>query len=578
MTIQRFWYSLAVVIISVLLSTVLAYGDTVHFPDVSLRAAVREALNIADQPDVEITQDLMRGLDVLHAGGRGINDLEGLQHATNIKVIALPHNNITDLGPLSSLTRLEFLRLHHNRIDDLSPLANLVRLGALLLERNNITDIGALANLTNLERLELHGNQIVDHSPVDNLSLSTFIYDEVCDMPPVPLGERIDGREYPSVFAAWGGIVNRPDLSWEDNITHHDMWFRPAAGMYYSRVHNAMVGKLVDARHEREMLLSKNPHFIRLFEISPRNAAYWVRDPDIHNDVIQTCIAVSKCGFYDGVFFDHWDDSVDVPIAELETRINIVRTIRANTRPDFLILGNMNRHTIPHTAAYLNGGFMETLAPSVDYREGGTAQLEDAVSEVEATLSWLEDNLREPRINSLEGWGFPDESPDSPRNLRWMRAFTTLSLTHSDGYILFVDGHGGHHHYWYDFWDADLGRPVGEKGEVYQGTDGLYIREYTNGWAVYNHSGTPQVIRLPEEVQGVASGLVNVEHALANLDGEMYLRVAPKNRADVNGDGVVNIFDLTLVAQGFGSNEAGADVNGDGVVNVFDLVFVANQF
>ncbi len=95
---------------------------------------------------------------------------------------------------------------------------------------------------------------------------------------------------------------------------------------------------------------------------------------------------------------------------------------------------------------------------------------------------------------------------------------------------------------------------------------------------MYNHSGAPQVITLPEEVQGVASGLVNVEHALPNLNGEMYLRVTPKNPADVNGDGVVNILDLTLVAQGFGTDSLKGDVNGDGVVNVFDLVFVANQF
>ena len=46
----------------------------------------------------------------------------------------------------------------------------------------------------------------------------------------------------------------------------------------------------------------------------------------------------------------------------------------------------------------------------------------------------------------------------------------------------------------------------------------------------------------------------------------------------MNGDGVVNIFDLTLVAQAIGTDGAGGDVNGDGVVNVFDLVFVANQF
>ena len=64
-------------------------------------------------------------------------------------------------------------------------------------------------------------------------------------------------------------------------------------------------------------------------------------------------------------------------------------------------------------------------------------------------------------------------------------------------------------------------------------------------------AGPPQVITLPEEVQGVASGLVNVEHALPNLDVEMYLRVTPKNPADVNGDGVVNVFDLVFVANQF---------------------------
>ena len=95
---------------------------------------------------------------------------------------------------------------------------------------------------------------------------------------------------------------------------------------------------------------------------------------------------------------------------------------------------------------------------------------------------------------------------------------------------------------------------------------------------MYNHSGAPQIITLPEEVQGVASELVNTEHSLPNLDGEMYLRVKPANPADVNGDGVVNILDLVVVAQGMGTDTPEADVNGDGVVNVFDLVFVANQF
>ena len=51
--------------------------------------------------------------------------------------------------------------------------------------------------------------------------------------------------------------------------------------------------------------------------------------------------------------------------------------------------------------------------------------------------------------------------------------------------------------------------------------------------------------------------------------------IPPQLPADVNGDGVVNVLDLMLVAQGFGAYTKAADVNGDGVVNVFDLLQVA---
>ncbi len=53
-----------------------------------------------------------------------------------------------------------------------------------------------------------------------------------------------------------------------------------------------------------------------------------------------------------------------------------------------------------------------------------------------------------------------------------------------------------------------------------------------------------------------------VKHS--DLDGEMYLKTGVT--ADVNGDGVVNIQDLVIVANAFG--EAEPDLNGDGVVNI----------
>ena len=80
---------------------------------------------------------------------------------------------------------------------------------------------------------------------------------------------------------------------------------------------------------------------------------------------------------------------------------------------------------------------------------------------------------------------------------------------------------------------------------------GLYIREFSNGWAVYNRSGKAHVISLPEGAISVSNGLTNTLHALPDLDGGIYLRVKPKNPADVNGDGVVDVFDLVFVAEAF---------------------------
>ena len=49
--------------------------------------------------------------------------------------------------------------------------------------------------------------------------------------------------------------------------------------------------------------------------------------------------------------------------------------------------------------------------------------------------------------------------------------------------------------------------------------------------------------------------------------------------ADVNGDGIVNILDLVLVASQIGeSGVTHVDINSDGVVNIQDLVLVANAF
>ncbi|MDE0685416.1 MAG: dockerin type I domain-containing protein, partial [Candidatus Poribacteria bacterium] len=123
--------------------------------------------------------------------------------------------------------------------------------------------------------------------------------------------------------------------------------------------------------------------------------------------------------------------------------------------------------------------------------------------------------------------------------------------------------------------DAPLGHPIGEKGKQYDNREDIFIREFTNGWVVYNRSKQAQSIELPMQATGVYSGITSMQHTVPDLDGEIYLKsLTPL--ADVNDDGIVNVLDLVLVANAFG--EAEPDMNGDGVVNILDLVIVANAF
>ena len=53
----------------------------------------------------------------------------------------------------------------------------------------------------------------------------------------------------------------------------------------------------------------------------------------------------------------------------------------------------------------------------------------------------------------------------------------------------------------------------------------------------------------------------------------------PQHLEDVNGDGIVNILDLILIASNYGRQGSNiADINEDGFVNIIDLVLAAAAF
>ena len=560
-------------------------------------------------------------------------DISPLLNLTELEKLEINTNQISDITPLRNLTQLRKLDIRDNKVRDITVLKNLTALRDVRLSNNPIEDISPLLELPMLETLLIRGILAEDITPLFALDMVNFEYDELCEFVDIPVPsveERVLTRTYPSIFQAWRGLAKEGqpnddelftlhDLHWSDftpyNQSGADIRGRITVSAPIEGLTTQLTGDIELAKTIRQRRLALNPNYLFLFSMSwsfsspgafPEDSDFWARDaegnrvmignplddlyiwnylkPEVQNLIVERAVNYLECGLFDGMLLDGFVDNgigynrhgfPEATDAELLAAVTgILRKIRERVPKDFLIIVNANRTKPTAYTEYVNGSFMES---GRDHPGGFHYR---GVRELESTLLWCEENLRAPQVNCLEGSGIPTQPPDSPENLRNMRLITTLGLTHSNGYVLYTKGklrHGepGHTHIWHDFWDVDIGKPVGEKAQLYDETiDGLFIREFTNGWAVYNRSGKAQEISLPIQTTGVESGITSFKHTLSDLDGEMYLKTGVN--ADVNGDGVINILDLVAVANALG--EAEPDLNGDGVVNIQDLVIVANAF
>ncbi|MCP4021589.1 MAG: hypothetical protein GY729_07090 [Desulfobacteraceae bacterium] len=269
-------------------------------------------------------------------------------------------------------------------------------------------------------------------------------------------------------------------------------------------------------------------------------------DADFQNIIIQKAKELNDTGLFDGIFLDWWNETtattgnyinwqgtIKTLEEETQARLDILKGIRNQVDDDFLILVNTNTKTVPQSAPYINGIYMESAKDNY-----GTGYSLTEIQEIETTLTWAEATVATPRINCLEGWrvvydytGDLDtrvEERDSSENKKWMRMFTTLSLTHSDGYVLFGDDNTqpseDHLHNWHDFWDANLGNVIGQKAQSYNNTEGLFIREFENGWAVYNRSGSSQNVTFTTTITGKYSSTTATAHTIPDFDGEIFLK------------------------------------------------------
>lgn len=584
-------------------------------PDENLRKAVREALG---EP---ITKQAMESLTELYIQQRGVSNLTGLEFSINMHSLHISGNRVVDLTPIANL-KIRELHAIACGIVDITQLSNMLTLEYLHLSYNKINDFKPLLNLKNLKELALLGNPVTELDIIDrHLDLQWSDWSETCMVPDIPIEERIANRPYPATFGIWSEILNQSEFRTKKQ--HNLIIQSPIFNLTWSRTKTdwGLAGDLTQAYIMHSELRKNNPNTLFLRPVQyflvpstshPLWSDFYLRDddgnpiidgaelfgytlentvnqgktvdflldftiPELQDIIIKQVIGISKCGLYDGIMFDHWNEgrrlhNYHSNESEHNARTTILKRIREVVDDDFLIIVNTNWGKIPKWSQYINGAFMELdMGISVGYDRWQGYQTKNLIH-FEDVLTWSEQNMRHPQINCLEGWGIATEAPDSRNNLRWMRLFTTMSLTHSDGYVIYTEGRS-HSAYWYDFWDVDLGKPISNKSTLYKNKNGLFIREFDHGWAVYNRSGSEQTIRFESHVSGKASKFGGTEHTIADLDGEIYLK---RNPADVNNDGIANILDLVLVANGLGTSEP--DLNGDGVVNILDLVIVANAF
>lgn len=88
---------------------------------------------------------------------------------------------------------------------------------------------------------------------------------------------------------------------------------------------------------------------------------------------------------------------------------------------------------------------------------------------------------------------------------------------------------------------------------------------------------------LTVEYPGYLSAQADVQALLTQANSGNNVRISNLGSitllaGDVNGDNLIDIFDLAYLANRYNSTDPGADLNGDGIVDIFDLAMTANNY
>lgn len=146
----------------------------ISIPDPKLREAFEQEIGL--QPGDPITKAMMRELYHFYVEDIGIENLQGLEHAVNLRELTIIGNQISDWSVLSALQHLYMLSIDGSTFthEDLFHLAYLSELTTIDLSFNQISDLTPLMKMLEEGHLELPAPLIMLYgNPLDLTEGST---------------------------------------------------------------------------------------------------------------------------------------------------------------------------------------------------------------------------------------------------------------------------------------------------------------------------------------------------------------------------------------------------------------------
>ena len=200
----------------------------------------------------------------------------------------------------------------------------------------------------------------------------------------------------------------------------------------------------------------------------------------------------------DGLMLDWWHNNHPGGVNKsrvAQARRSIATAVRKKMGDDFIILANVNWRKDKSTHDLINGVFLE-LYKSPYQRQNAYTSSE--IKKIEQLIEFHNTYLQAPKLIALEPWRITKEVSDNDRNSeqnrKYAKLFTAMAaVIPENGYILYADNNpdtpsGDHDHFFYDFYDIDLGKPVSSMTRI---ADGIAYKMFEQGLIIYNRTDRP---------------------------------------------------------------------------------------